>query len=260
MNVDRVLAPNPGIYTGPGTNTYLVSDDGAIAIIDPGPIIERHCLAIVEAIGDRAPVAVVVTHTHWDHAPLANPLGERFDVPVYGYESGRGFDPTTRLLDGDVVSVGSASLEAVHTPGHTADHLCFRLDERLFTGDHIIGGSTVIMEDAAAYMESLYRVRDLGVGRIEPGHGPSMGDAGAVIDEYIEHRLERETEILAVVGNGPVTVRSIVDAVYSIVPSDLQSAATHQMIVQLSKLSADGEVRFSTGAVGPSTMVELNAR
>jgi len=255
-----VLAPNPSIYTGPGTNTYLVADGLEVAVIDPGPVIEVHLLAIVEAIGDRAAVAVIATHTHPDHAPLSNPLAERLRVPVLGYGPGPEFEPDVRLSDGDEVRVGELHLRAVHTPGHSADHLCFRLSERLFTGDHIMGGSTVVMEDASAYLESLYRVQDLGVSRIEPGHGDSMGDAGDVIAGYIEHRLARENEILEVIGAGAGTVADIVDAVYSFVPADLRAAATHQVIVQLNKLLADERVRFSAGAAGPSTMVELIAR
>lgn len=260
MIVETVLAPNPGIYTGPGTNTYLVADGGDVAVIDPGPIIDSHRLAIAVAIGDRNPVAVIATHTHSDHAPLANPLAERFDVPVYGNRPGPDFAPDVRLSDGDHVRVGGVSIESVHTPGHTADHLCFLIEDRLFTGDHIMGGSTVVMEDAAAYLQSLYRVRALDVRRIEPGHGPSMDDAGTVIAGYIEHRLAREREIVEAIRAGASTVADVVDAVYSFVPVDLGPAATHQVIVQLRKLYADDKVRFPAGVVGPSTMVELNVR
>ncbi len=260
MIVETVLAPNPGIYTGPGTNTYLISDRDEVAVIDPGPVIDRHRLAIVDGIGDRTPVAVIATHTHSDHAPLANPLAERLGVPVYGNRPGPAFAPDVRLSDGDCVDVGGATIEAIHTPGHAADHLCFRLGDRLFTGDHIMGGSTVIMEDAAAYLDSLYRVQGLGVLRIEPGHGSSMDDAGAVIAGYVEHRLRREREILDAIRAGASTVADVVDAVYAFVPVDLRSAATHQVIVQLKKLYADDEVRFPAGEAGPSTMVEVNVR
>ncbi len=260
MIVETVLAPNPGIYTGPGTNTYLVADRGEVAIIDPGPVIDRHLLAITDAIGDRTPVAVIATHTHSDHAPLANPIAERLGVPVYGNRPGPDFTPDIRMEDGDHVHVGAVTIEAVHTPGHTSDHLCFLLGDRLFTGDHIMGGSTVIMEDATAYLQSLYRVQDLDVRRIEPGHGASMDDAGTVIAGYIEHRLAREREILDAIGEGAATVADVVDAVYAFVPIDLRPAATQQVIVQLNKLYADEEVVFTAGAVGPSTMVELNVR
>jgi len=258
-SVETVLAPNPGPYTGPGTNTYVVVDGGEIAVIDPGPVVEGHLAAILQAVGDRTPVAVLATHTHDDHAPLSNPLARRLDVPVYGYEPGPAFDPDVRLRDGDSVRVGNSAIEAVHTPGHTADHLCFMMRERLFTGDHIMGGSTVVMEDAAAYLDSLYRVRDLGVGRIEPGHGPAMDDAGAVIDAYIDHRRAREQQILSSIRGGAGTVDAIVDAVYASVPDELRAAAAHQVIVQLRKLSADELVWFRAGEMGPSTMVELNA-
>ena len=260
MIVERVLAPNPGIYTGPGTNTYLIGDRDEVVVLDPGPIIDSHLMAILDAVGDRTAVGVVATHTHSDHAPLANPLAERLAVPVLGNRPGPGFDPDIRLTDGTEVSVGALAMTAVHTPGHTADHLCFRLSGQLFTGDHIMGGSSVVMEDASAYLESLYRVQDLGVDRIEPGHGDAMDDAGAVIAGYIEHRLAREQEILEAVAGGATTVSDIVDAVYAFVPPDLRAAANHQVCVQLAKLSADEKVRFSAGAAGPSTMVELIAR
>lgn len=259
MIVENVLAPNPGIYTGAGTNTYLVADRGEIAVLDAGPTIDRHLLAIVEAIGDRQPVAVIATHTHADHAPLSNPLALRLGVPVHGYQPGPAFEPDLRVRDGQEIAVGGVALEAVYTPGHASDHLCFRLGGRLFTGDHIMGGSTVVMEDAAAYLESLYRVQALGVDRLEPGHGAPMDDAGRVIADYIDHRLAREREIIDAVGAGATTIDAVVDAVYSLVPPGLREAATHQVIVQMIKLKADGEVRFSAGAVGPSTMVELIA-
>lgn len=257
--VETVLAPNPGIYTGSGTNTYLLADRGEVAVIDAGPAIDRHLLAILDAIGDRRPVAVIATHTHSDHAPLSNPLARRLGVPVYGYGPGPDFEPDVRVGGEEEIVVGDVSLEAVHTPGHAFDHLCFRLGDRLFTGDHIMGGSTVVMEDAKAYLESLYRVQALGVARLEPGHGAPMDDAGGVIADHIEHRLAREREIIDAIGTGATTIGGVVDAVYSFVPPDLRAAATHQVIVQMAKLQADGEVRFSAGAVGPSTMVELIA-
>jgi glyoxylase-like metal-dependent hydrolase (beta-lactamase superfamily II) len=260
VTIERVLAPNPGIYTGPGTNTYLIIDRDEVAVLDPGPVIDRHLLAILDAVRARTATAVIATHTHSDHAPLANALAARLRVPVFGNRPGPGFEPDVLLADGDTVGVGRLSLEAVHTPGHAADHLCFRLSERLFTGDHIMGGSTVVMEDASAYLASLYRVQDLGVERIEPGHGDSTDDAGTVIAGYIEHRLAREQEILDAIGAGARTVEDVVDAVYAFVPADLQMAAVHQVTVQLSKLSADEKVWFPAGAAGPSTMVELIAR
>jgi glyoxylase-like metal-dependent hydrolase (beta-lactamase superfamily II) len=248
MRVERILAPNPSIYTGPGTNTYLLEDDGETLILDPGPVIPAHRDAILLAVADLRPVAVVATHTHPDHAPLANPLARRLEVPVYGNAPGLEFEPDVRLDDGDEVRFGHSAVVAVHTPGHTADHLCFRLGETLFTGDHIMQGSTVVMEDAAAYLDSLYKVRELAVTQIEPGHGEAIDDAGAVIDQYIEHRLARERQIVEAVRSGASSIDEILDAVYVEIPEVLRTAAAHQLGVQLEKLIGEGEVEEREGA------------
>lgn len=260
MSVRKILAPNPGIYTGPGTNTYLIMSGTEALVLDPGPVIPAHRIEIVAALRGLTSVGVVATHTHPDHAPMANPLAAELDVPVYGHSPGAEFEPDIRLADGDTVTVGALDLIAVHTPGHTDDHLCFRLDERLFTGDHIMGGSTVVIEDATDYLDSLYKVRNLEVTRIDPGHGDAMDDAMAAIDDYIDHRLMREAQIVEVIAAGAGTIGEVVDAVYAGVPQSLRAAATHQVIVQLHKLSADGAVRSLSGEAGSSTTVQLNER
>jgi glyoxylase-like metal-dependent hydrolase (beta-lactamase superfamily II) len=253
--IRKILAPNPSLYTGPGTNTYIISDGGEAVIVDPGPVISSHELEIVASIEGMTPVAVIATHTHPDHAPMANPLGRRLSVPVYGYDVGPEFVPDVRLSDGDEVSFGSKSLTAIHTPGHTPDHLCFRIGDTLLTGDHIMGGSTVIIEDAAAYLDSLYLVQDLGVGRIEPGHGDAIDDAGQAIDDYIKHRLEREAQIVDAVRNGAGTIGEIVDVVYAGLPAGLRHAAVHQVAVQLKKLLDDSLVWFEVGMAEEQTKV-----
>lgn len=258
MVIRKVLAPNPGIYTGPGTNTYILSDGGEVVIVDPGPIIASHELEIIASIEGATPVAVVVTHTHPDHAPMANPLGSRLGVPVYGYASGPRFVPDIRLADGAEVTFGGTSLTAIHTPGHTPDHLCFRIGDTLLTGDHIMGGSTVVIEDAAAYLDSLYLVADLGVERLEPGHGDAIDDAGKAIDDYIEHRRERERQIVAAVTKGAGTIGEIVDVVYEGLPVGLRPAAVHQVAVQLRKLFDDSAVWFEAGMAEEKT--EVRAR
>lgn len=255
MSVHTVLAPNPGIYTGRGTNTYVVESDGKALVLDPGPVIDSHRLEIMATLENLDPVAVVATHTHPDHAPLSNPLALALGVPVFGHSPGPEFVPDIRLADGDVVAVGSLELTAVHTPGHTPDHLCFRLGGRLFTGDHIMGGSTVVIEDAAEYLESLYRVRGLDISRIDPGHGDPMDDAASAIDEYIDHRKMREAQIVAAVVAGAATAGDVVDAVYEAVPAGLRPAATHQVIVQLRKLDADGALVMPSGEAGAATVV-----
>ena len=258
--IERILAPNPGLYTGPGTNTYLLAEGDDLLILDPGPIIDVHEAEILASVGDRTAVGVVVTHTHPDHAPLANRLASTLGVPVLGFGPGPEFVPDIELEDGSIVRVGSTEIVAVHTPGHTADHLCFRLGETLFTGDHIMEGSTVIIEDATAYLESLYRVAELGVGRIEPGHGDAIDDAGSAIAGYIEHRLEREAQIMRAIERGAVTVGDVVDSVYGDVPAGLRSAAAHQVQVQLVKLSRQGAVTFGRGKAEETEEIEVHPR
>lgn len=254
--ISAILAPNPGPYTGPGTNTYLIVDGGEALVIDPGPVIAAHEAEILAQIEGLIPVGVIATHTHPDHAPLSNPLGRRLGAPVLGFGAGPEFSPDIEIRDGATVRVGSSELTAVHTPGHTQDHLCFVLGERLFTGDHIMSGSTVIIEDAAAYLNSLYRVRDLEVARLEPGHGPGRDDAGAAIDEYIEHRLMRERQLAAAVASGAGTLGDLVAEVYAGIPAELEPAALVQVHVQLIKLADEGRVTLGQGGARSSTIVE----
>jgi glyoxylase-like metal-dependent hydrolase (beta-lactamase superfamily II) len=253
--IELVRAPNPGPFTGPGTNTYVIASGREALILDPGPIIEEHLAAIRVALAELTPVGVVVTHTHPDHAPAATGLGRELDVPVYGFASAEGFEPTRRLQDGSPIEFGSDRLIAVHTPGHTADHLCFQLGECLFTGDHIMGGSTVVIEDAAAYLASLHKVEELDPARLYPGHGPE--DAPSVIAEYIAHRVDREQQILAAIGGGAASVGDIVDAVYEGLDSSLRAAAAFQVHTQLIKLRDEGKVSLEPGGADEATSVEL---
>ena len=236
MRYTRVLAPNPGPFTGPGTNTWVVTDSGEAVVVDPGPVIDTHLEAIVHAVGEAGPVAVVVTHTHPDHAPAANPLATRLGVPAIGFAAGPQFDPTETVVDGDRIAVGGTAMTVVHTPGHTADHVCLVVEGVMFTGDHVMGGSTVIIEDAAAYLDSLYRVIRVGPDHLCPGHGPEMPDAVPAVEAVIAHRRRREEEILAAVADGAGAVADIVAVVYPDVPTGLRPAAEQQVRVQIRKL------------------------
>jgi len=258
--IERVLAPNPGPFTGPGTNTYVIESGGNAVVLDPGPVIREHLSAIHLALTGLDPVAVVVTHTHPDHAPAANELGRELEVPVLGFAPGRDFTPTDLLDDNAEVTFGEDRLIAVHTPGHTADHLCFRLGNLLFTGDHIMGGSTVIIEDAAAYSRSLERVGALHPERLYPGHGPELPDAMAVIGEYIAHRLEREQQIVTAIDEGALTIGEIVDVVYAGLDPSLQLAATMQVHTQLIKLRDEGRVSLGGGGAHSATVVKRAER
>ena len=245
--VHRLLAPNPGPMTGPGTNTYLIVSGRDCVVLDPGPAEESHRRAIVGAIGQLRLRAVVVTHTHPDHAPLAGPLAAEFGVHTYGYAPGPGFSPSRRLRDGDRLRFGEAVLAAVHTPGHTADHLCFRMGSTVFTGDHIIGGSTVLVQDMGDYFRSLDRIRALRPQRLLPGHGSRIDDAAEVIAAYIAHRREREAQILRAVRDGARTVGAVVQAVYGEVDPRLRAAAEGSALAHLRHLARRGTISLGHG-------------
>jgi glyoxylase-like metal-dependent hydrolase (beta-lactamase superfamily II) len=257
MRVERVLAPNPGPYTGPGTNTYVVEDEGCSVVIDPGPVHDLHLAAIEHALAGTSPVAVLVTHTHPDHAPAANPLAARLEVPAYGFDRGPSFEPDSRLADGDTVAVGGTQLAVVHTPGHTPDHICYLGGAVLFTGDHIMGGSTVIIEDATDYMESLRKVLALAPAHLYPGHGPEIPDATTMVEAYIAHRTAREHQIVAAVADGAETVEDIVSVVYAGLDPALVAAARMQVETQLRKLAAEGRVEFRGGARVGGVLIRL---
>jgi glyoxylase-like metal-dependent hydrolase (beta-lactamase superfamily II) len=245
VKIERVLAPNPGPFTGPGTNTWVVGDATEVVVIDPGPRDTSHESEIVDTIDDRTVVAVIVTHTHSDHAPLANPLARQVDSPALGHAPGPEFDPDERLVDGSVVRFAGASLEVLHTPGHADDHLCFRLGTALFTGDHIMGGSSVMVDDLGPYMTSLRRLRRDSFTRLYPGHGPEIENPAEVIDWYIAHRLQREQEILAAVRSGADTVGAVVESVYATVDTDLHPLAARNVVAHLRKLAEEGVVEVS---------------
>ncbi len=241
MRIERVLAPNAGPFTGPGTNTWLLDASGVV-VIDPGPIIASHRSAIESAVGDRRVLAVLVTHTHSDHAPLANPLAHHYEVEALGYGPGDEFEPDRLLADGDTVGLGVERLTVIHTPGHALDHLCFLVDRVLFTGDHIIGGSSSMIEDAGAYMASLTRLQGMDLVRLLPGHGPEIDEPGAVIDWYVAHRRQREEEILAAVQSGATTLQEVVEEVYRAVDPALHPLAARSVQAHLEKLVKEGRI------------------
>lgn len=241
MRIERVLAPNAGPFTGAGTNTWLL-DAAGVVIIDPGPIISSHRSAIESSVGDRRVLAVFVTHTHSDHAPLANPLARHYQVEALGYAAGDEFTPDRLLADGDSIELGDERLTVIHTPGHAPDHLCFLVDRVLFTGDHIIGGSSSMIEDASAYMASLARLQGMDLARLLPGHGPEIEEPGAVIDWYVAHRRQRENEILAAVQAGATTLQEVVEVVYTAVDPTLHLLAARSVQAHVEKLVMEGRI------------------
>lgn len=256
MRVTRVLAPNPSPFTGPGTNTWVAALGGEAIVIDPGPEIAGHIAAIREALTGLIPRAVLVTHTHPDHAPAANRLANDLGVPAVGSEPGPHFRPDRTIADGERVEFGGSAAVALATPGHTPDSMSYRIDDVLFTGDHIMGGSTVIVEDMADYMASLRALHGIGLTTIYPGHGPVIEDPDSVITEYIAHRIDREGQILAAVREGAGSVGEVVELVYREVDPALHPAAALSVTAHLRKLAADGAVRFPSPTSGWDATVE----
>jgi glyoxylase-like metal-dependent hydrolase (beta-lactamase superfamily II) len=251
--VTRVLAPNPSIMTLDGTNTYLVGEPGSgeVAVVDPGPDDARHLAAVEEALRarDARCVAVLVTHHHGDHAEAAEPWGTRFGATVAAGDR-RVVGPHGRLLEaGERLRVAGVVLDVVPTPGHTRDHLAFRLPSgAVLVGDHVLGRGTSVVTspegDVVAYLESLRRVHALGPSALYCGHGPELTeDPTAVLDFYLAHRAWREEQILTAVADGAGTVEEIVEVVYAAVPRDLWPAAGQSTRATLAKLTAEGRVR-----------------
>jgi glyoxylase-like metal-dependent hydrolase (beta-lactamase superfamily II) len=242
--VRRVLAPNPGVMTGPGTNTYLVGID-EVAVIDPGIDDDGHLDAVVGCGGDRIRW-IFCTHTHPDHSPGAAALKKRTGAEVLAFEARDGLEVDTAIEDGYQIEATEFRLSAVHTPGHASNHLCYLLEEErlLFSGDHIMQGSTVVIAppdgNMGEYLESLARVRSLRLRSIAPGHGHLIDDPNAVIDEYVSHRLERERQVLDAVAAGDRTTAEIVVRLYPDLVEELVIRARQTAHAHLRKLAKDG--------------------
>ncbi|HEX2139187.1 MAG TPA: MBL fold metallo-hydrolase [Woeseiaceae bacterium] len=252
--VTRLVAPNPGMMTGPGTNTYLLGRE-ELAIIDPGPAIADHVSAILRRAGGRLRW-VLVTHTHTDHSPAAQALVEATGATLLGRPAPGGrhqdgaFRPERVLVDGDVLTTPEFALEVLHTPGHASNHLCYRHTQLrwLFTGDHIIDGSTVVIDppdgNMGDYLRSLERLKRLDIVAIAPGHGDVMDRPREVIDWLIAHRLQREAKVERVLAAAPgAALPDLVRDAYDDVDASLHPVAERSLLAHLEKLEAESRAR-----------------
>ena len=260
--VRRLVAPNPSMMTGPGTNTYLFGRE-EVAVLDPGPAIGRHIDSIIERAA--APIRwILVTHTHPDHSPGARLLADATGAELLGRpppEAGaqdRTFSPSRILDDGDRLETGEFALEAFHTPGHASNHLCYLHAESnwLFTGDQVIDGSTVVINppdgNMKQYIEALRRIRHLGCGALAPGHGEIIDDPIRAIDWIVDHRLEREAKVLGALQQNPgLTIRELVPHVYRDVHENLYRLAERSLLAHLIKLEEEGRAGRSEDRWSP---------
>jgi glyoxylase-like metal-dependent hydrolase (beta-lactamase superfamily II) len=257
--IRRLVAKNSGPFTAWGTGTYVVGR-GEVAVIDPGPLDDAHIGALLEALAGERISHIVITHTHLDHSPAAAVLGPRCGAMVAGCgphgehgettEAGADYDyrPERQLHDGDRLEGPGWTLTAVATPGHTSNHLCFCLEEEgaLFTGDHVMGWSTTVVSppdgDMQAYMASLARL----IGRADrtyyPTHGAPIPQPQAYAAQLLEHRREREKQVLDCLADGQDTIAAMVARLYATVDVRLHHAAGRSVLAHLQKLVAEGRV------------------
>jgi glyoxylase-like metal-dependent hydrolase (beta-lactamase superfamily II)/8-oxo-dGTP pyrophosphatase MutT (NUDIX family) len=256
----RITAPNPGVMTGPGTNTYLLGDAASgIAVIDPGPAIDAHLEAIAAAAAGEIRW-ILCTHTHVDHSPAAAPLAAQTGATVLGMRpryperQDATFAPARELAHGERLAVGGCALRVLHTPGHASNQLCF-LEENerlLFTGDHLMQGSTVVINppdgDMAVYLASLRALLAEEIAFIAPGHGFLMGRPHEMVERVLVHRLARENKVLAnLAARGPSTLEDLVPHVYDDVPARMHPVASRSLLAHLLKLRDEGRAAEAAG-------------
>ncbi len=268
--IRRILAPNPSPMTQRGTNTYLVGE-GDVAVIDPGPALPAHARAILEALapGERV-AAILVTHSHLDHSPLARLLAQATGAPVLAFGDSRAgrspvmrhlardglsaggegvdtaFDPDETLADGARIDIGALAIEALWTPGHFGNHLCFGLGDAVFTGDHVMGWASSLVSppdgDLGDFMASTARLASRADRIFYPGHGAPVDAPADRLRWLLDHRRGREAEILAHLAAGPRGIKALTRAIYTDIPGALIQAAERNVFAHLIDLHAKGRV------------------
>ena len=257
--VRRITAPNPGVMTGPGTNTYLLGRE-AVAVLDPGPLIDSHVEAILAA-GAGKIRWIVATHTHPDHSPAWQPLAEATGAQVIGARpwddmfQDETFDPSVEVQHDQLLATDEFHLRAIHTPGHVGNHYCYLLEEAgmLFTGDHIMEGSTVVIVppsgDMRAYIDSLKLLLDYPLQTMAPGHGGVITDPTAAVNWLVEHRLKRERKVVDGLRSlGRANLDELVVVVYDDVDPGIHHMAKLSLTAHLIKLEQEGSARCEESA------------
>ena len=257
--IARVLAHNPSAFTYFGTQTYLIGET-EVAVVDPGPDLPEHLDALEGAIGNRPVVAIMCTHTHRDHSPAAGPLAERAKAPIIGCaplsletvgpRADAAFDgdyaPNRVLVDGESIEVDGKAITALATPGHTSNHLCFAYEGALLTGDHVMGWSTTVVVppdgDMADYMRSLDKLRQRDDRIYYPAHGPAVTNPRQYARHLLGHRMQREKQILRLVGEQARAIPDIVAKAYPGLDPRLTVAAGGSVLAHLVDLERRGLV------------------
>ena len=266
--IARVLAPNPGPFTFKGTGVYILGAKD-VAVIDPGPLMPEHVDALKRALDGQRVSHILITHTHSDHSPAAAPLKEWSGAKTYafgphgsGHDEGgvkmeeggdRAFMPDVHVKDGDVIAGDGFTVECVYTPGHTSNHMCFALKEEkaLFTGDHVMGWSTTVVTppdgDMAQYMASLRKLLARDDRTLYPTHGGPIRDPQPFLQAYIDHRLQREAQILACLHDGVSTIPDMVARMYADTDKRLHPAAARSVQAHLIQLEREGRIAAESG-------------
>jgi glyoxylase-like metal-dependent hydrolase (beta-lactamase superfamily II) len=255
--ISRVVADNPGPFTFKGTGVYIVGNKD-VAVIDPGPDDASHVDALKRALEGRRVTHILVTHTHSDHSPAAKPLKEWSGAKTYAFgPHGSGkledgvrveeggdmqFTPDVRVKDGEIIKGNGFTFECVFTPGHTSNHMCYALREEnaLFTGDHVMGWSTTVVTppdgDMAQYMASVKKLMARDDAILYPTHGAPVTDPKPFLAAYLEHRLDREKQIVACIRDGLTTIPQMVARMYADVDKRLHPAASRSVLAHLIQL------------------------
>lgn len=250
----RITAPNPGFMTGPGTNTYILGAGGDVAVIDPGPAIDAHVDAVLKAAGARIRW-ILVTHTHLDHSPAAAMLQARTGAELLGMppppleRQDQSFRPGRVPVHGERLELAGCALRVIHAPGHASNQLCYLLEDEklLFTGDHVMQGSTVVINppdgDMRVYLDSLRQLQGEDIAWFAPGHGFLMDKPQEVIERLLLHRLARENKVLSAVrAAGSAALEQLVPVVYDDVSARLHPVAGRSLLAHLLKLKDEGRV------------------